>query len=233
VSNTVKGRNVVVAMEIDSIYYPVFCAKAAEFVIDQEEIEVTSVNSTSDREYVGGMSSGLLTMTGVTTVDNTNDRVSILYLMQQAIRRVIRPYKITMTADNTTVKVITFDGLIRTTGISRETNGYSNSNLTVRVTGAIGINDLIAPPEPPACEIEDTIYIDAVAGETSVSDPLLEQDDVVILWASREGQIFEQVVGTPGNAQFSFNGATGTISFDPSNPLNDGEVIAISYKIDG
>jgi hypothetical protein len=224
---------VVVAMEIDSVYYPVFCAKSAEFTIDQEEIETTNVNSTSDREYVGGMSSGLLTMTGVTTVDNTNNRVSILYLMQQAIRRVIRPYKITMTADNATVKVISFDGLIRTTGISRETTGYSNSNLTVRVTGAIGINDLIAPPEPPACEIEDTIYIDVVAGETSVADPLLEQDDVVILWVSREGQVFEQVVGTPGNAQFSFTALTGTINFDPSNPFNTGEVIAISYKING
>jgi hypothetical protein len=234
--NTVKGKNAIVSMDISGTFYPVFCAKTAEFVIEQEEIETTNVTSSSDREYVGGMSSALLNMTGVTTIDNTNSRVSILYLMQQAIRRAVQSFKITMTADNATVKVITFDGIIRTTGLQRDVAGFSNSNLTVRVTGAINLGDPVSPPEPPACEVQDAIYLDEptagiTAGQYIAHSDLLEQANVVVLGVARTGSTYHYTSGTPVDLQFTTDLPNGDIIFSSLIPFNAGEWVYILYKI--
>jgi predicted glutamine amidotransferase len=230
--NHVKGKNIICSMEISSVFYPLLCAKTAEFVTEQEEIEVTSVNSSLDREYEAGMSSTTLTMTGVTTLDNTNAKVSILYLMQQAVRRQTQSFRIRLTDDDSDVRDITFSGIIRTTGFSREVLGYSNSTLVIRVTGALNVGEPIAPPTVPDCEVEDALYKDAVEGQNSVTDALLTTANVVILSVSRTGVEHYFTSGTPGSLQYAFNAGTGTITFSASIPFEAGEWVYVLYKIE-
>jgi len=52
--NTIKGKNIVCSMDVGGTFYPIFCSKTAEFTVNQDEIETTSVNSGSSREYVQG-----------------------------------------------------------------------------------------------------------------------------------------------------------------------------------
>lgn len=230
-ANLVKGRNVVVSMDISGTYYPVFCAKTAEFPIDQEVIETTTVNSTKQREYVPYRSSATLTVTGITTVDNSNGKVSVTYLMQQSVRSAVQSLKITMTADNGTDLVITFNAIIRRPSFSRDVNGYSQSSVEFLATGPIGFDEVITPPTPPDCEIEDPLYIDVVAGENSVSSALLQATGVEILTVARAGVVHSYTSGTPVDQEFTTDLPNGDIIFSSLLPFNTGEVIYILYKI--
>lgn len=235
-AKTVKGKNIVLSMDIAGTFYPVFCGKTMDLTTEQEEIETTHVNSSSDREYVAGMSSSLCTITGITTIDNTNGRVGILYLKQQAVRRVVQSFRIRFTADDATVKDATFDGLIRTTGVSRDITGYSNSNLVIRVTGAINYGDPIAPPTPPDCEVEDAIYLyesdgGITAGQNTAHSDLLEQAGVEILMVVRTTDVQTYTSGTPTDSQFTTDLANGDIIFSSLLPFNEDEWVYILYKI--
>lgn len=232
-SKYVKGKNCVVSMLVVDTYYPIFCAKSMDFTIDQEEIEITSVNSGSDREYELGMSSAMCNLTGITSTSN-DTRLSVLYIMQQAVRRVTQSFKITLTADDAEVKVVSFDGLFRTTSFSKDGAGYSNAGASIRVTGPVNLGDTIDPPTVPTCEIEDTLAYTAVGGETSYSNVLLDTDTypgLTVLWVTRAGSTLYPTTGTPVGLQFRHVGSTGTIEFDPLNPLNADEGITIQYKL--
>jgi hypothetical protein len=224
-SNTVKGRNVVVSMLVDEAYYPVFCAKAAEFVTEQDMFDVTSINSGADREFRGGMRTTTLTLSGITTLNNSYGRISITYLMQQM--RTAKTFKITMTDDDAQTNIATFSGLIQTAGFSRETSGYSKSNLTVKVSGAVTWQTVVTAPTP---EDEFALYITVVAAASSVSHANL--GGATILQVQREGVGHTETSGTPSGRQFKYtdNTTSGTISFDTSIPFDTGEIIYVLYR---
>ena len=58
--------------------------------VSQDEIEVTSINSGSSREYLPGTANGMLTVGGLSPIDNTEGKISIFYLLQQGIRQIGR-----------------------------------------------------------------------------------------------------------------------------------------------
>jgi hypothetical protein len=217
----IKGKNAVFSLLVGVTYYPVYCCKTWELVQIQEEIEVTSVNSGSDREYEPGMSSSTVECTGVATLDNTGGIISPTYLQQQAVRRLNQSWRITLTDDDSNVLVYSFDGIITKTGISKQTGSYLGASLSVRVTGALSPNVIILPPVPTN---EFVLYIDGVAGQWTVSHADL--DGATILGVARSGMVHEQVSGTPvaGGSEFKYiDGAgTGTIEFDSNQPFNAG-----------
>lgn len=213
-------------------YYPVFCAKSASYTQTQETIEVTSVNSGNDREYEPGMSTHALDISGITLLDNTENRISILYLMQLAQRRAVQSMKITLTDDDGTAKVITFSAIIVSNNFTKDLGGsYSQSSTSFVVTGGVTISDPVDPPG--VAEVQAPLYIDCVAGETSVHHDLLEQAGVEILHVHRAPDGLIEVAGTPGAGTLEFMAdlPNGDIYTDPSNPYNDGEVIYVLYQI--
>lgn len=232
-SNKVLGSGVTTYMEIDSVFYPVFCAKTASLTTNQDELEVTSVASSRDREYIPGMRNATLNCTGVTTSDNSNSRVSLLYLMQPAVIGTTFPMRMTFTDKDANVVNITFSAFITSTNVDRALGGaFSQSSITMRITGGLTFGEPIDPPAEPVCEIQDPLYLDMAEGETSVSDVLLEADGVVILEVQRTGTGHDETTGTPGNREFKFTAGTGTIGFDATNPANSGgETIYVLYKI--
>lgn len=228
--NTVKGNNVIIEMLISGVYYPVFCGKTMEFTQNQELIEVTSINSVVAREYEGGMTTADLTITGVTILDNTGGKIAITYMMQESIRRAVQTMRIRMTDDDGSSIQIAFSALITSNVLSRAVGQYSGSTTTMTVTGEPTISIVILPPGTEC--VENSLYLTFTAGQTQVSDALLEQTGVRILQVDREGMQCDPTTGTPGNRQYKFTGGTGNgiVAFDPTNPSN-GETVYVLYKI--
>lgn len=227
-ANRVQGKNVIIELLISATYYPFFCGKTMDFSPKQELIEVTSVNSGVDREYEAGMRSASLNITGVTILDNTENRISFTYLM--GVMGSLLTMRIRLIDDDATGIQINFTALITSLGLSRSFGSYSQSSVDMTITGGITVTP-VQPPPGVIC-FEPPLYIDVVAGATSVTDPLLDNDDAVILEVARSGLQHNEVSGTPGNQEFHFNPITGIIDFDPTNPFNAGEVIYVLYKID-
>lgn len=231
-ANKVQGRNVIVRMLVDAVYYPLFCAKTATLTQTQEVIEVTSVDSGNDREYEPGMSTMTLDISGLTVLDNTENRIAILYLMQISQRRSRQTMKITLTDNDGDAIDVGFFAIITSNSFDKSLGGaFSQSNTSMLVTGAITIGPSILPPAPS--EVQEPLYLEAVEGETSVSDPLLTAAGVDILHVDREGTgSGQQVGGTPaaGTRQFRFTAGTGAIDFDPTNPFVAGEIVYVLYQ---
>lgn len=228
-SNYVKSNNVIIELLVDATYYPVFCGKTMEFSQNQDLIEVTSINSGAAREYEAGMTNCTLAISGVTILDNLDNRIAVLYLMQVSIRRTAQTMRIRLIDDDGTAKQIAFNAIITNNTITRAVGTYSQSSTALTITGEPVISDIIPPPGL-AC-VEDPLYIDVVAGETSVYNVLLDDPAVVILAVSREGLGQTEASGTPGNREFYFPGGDGRVYFDPTNPFLAGEVIYVLYKL--
>ena len=228
--NTVKGKNTIVEMEVSSVFYPIFCCKSFEFVQNQEVIEITSVNSPLSREYEPGMATGTLNVAGVTIRNNTGGRISILYLIQESIRRAVQSMRITLTDDDGGISYLTFTALITSNTLSRQFGAYSQSVTGFVITGTPLLSDVISPPT--ACSTTQTpLYIDVVLGASSVHSALLEAAGVVILTVARSGVVYNKVPGTPGNFEYRFGGVgVGTIVFSTLIPFETGEVIYILYR---
>lgn len=242
--NVIKGKNQIIELLISGTFYPIFCCKSFEYAPKQEVVEVTSVNSAFAREYVPGMAVGTLNISGVTTLDNSAGTVSVFYMMQESVRRQIQTLRMRMTDDDGGTLQIQFTAIITGNTVSREHGTYSQSVSDFIITG-VPVFSAVIPGTGSiggggggggsmsgggSANIQLPLYIDVVAGESSVHDSLLEVAGVVILEVDRSGIQFNQVVGSPGNQEFSFGGVgDGTISFDPTNPFNAGEVIYILY----
>lgn len=232
-ANYIKGKNVVVSMETSpGVYHPVFCAKEGEVRRSREPVECTSVNSTVDREYVPGMRTTTITLSGITTIDNSNNRVSIFYLLQHDGDTV--SLKLTMTADDATDLVITCDAIMPELGFNRSVNGYSNSDVQFLVSGAITFDEVLDPP--PAGELESTIYLfeadaDLTVGSSTAHSDLLEQAGVEIVLVARNDATHYYTNGTPGSLQFTTDLPNGDIIFSSSLPFSAGEMVLIVYKI--
>lgn len=230
----IKGKNSITSLNVDGTFYPVFCAKSWQLNIEQEEVEVTNIGSGGEREFLPGMSEATITADGVMELDNSGGRISILYIIQQSIRRKVHTLKTSFTDDNGGVQILTYNAFYKGGSINRQIGHYNTSNVEFRVTGLITFSNVVPPPVDPVCEVQETLALTLLEGEISVSSALLEQDGAEVLWVSREGIIFKITNGTPYGREFAINYATGTISFDPSNPGNPGgEGIEVGWQIVG
>lgn len=227
--NTVKGKNVVVTMRVDGVYYPIFCAQTAQFDTDQEEIEVTSVESGSSREFLPGMFSGLLNCNGITVLDNTDGKISVTYLLQQGIRQALQPFRIRLTDDEGATFDISFNGMIRNTSFTQERPTYSKSSVTIRVSGDL---DML-PVAPPVPEEIYKYYLTLAADQHTVSSADID-NATEILHVEREGIGHTEVAGTPvaGGQEFKYvDGAgTGTIEFDVNQPAPVNQIVYVMLR---
>lgn len=199
-------------MVIGGTAYPIFCAKTAEFVLEQDLVEVTSVNSGADREYEPGMSVQTLNCTGIHILDNTGSKISANYL-RSPIRRVAQSFRITQTDDDGGVYVENFTGIIKRVSISRDVPGYAQSSVDITIIGATS-STTVLPPNPDGT---GAIYISTTPGAHAVTNGILSGK--TILEVELEGVGYDVVSGTPATRQCNFSGTTitfeATVSFDP------------------
>lgn len=234
-TNRVQGKNIEGSMFIDTVAYPLFCGKTLDFGLDQDELETTSVNSGVSREFIAGMANALMVVGGVTILDNTASRIAITYLQQQSIRQATQAWQIKLTADNGSIIYYRFDGIIRNTSFSKAMPGYSQSSVTVRVSGDIDITVVPPPPPPGSPEIIYSDWWTMTAGNTFIDGTSdvhgYGLQGVTILEVDREGTNFDIITsGTPGNRQAKHNNTTGVIAFDATNP-SMGETVFVLFKV--
>lgn len=221
----------IAALKVAGTYYAIFCAKTAEIVTNQDEIEVTNINSGANREYIPGMSDHTLSCSGITTLDNSGGQISLNYLNQQAQRRAIQELRVSMTDDDAGTLQISFNGFLTSATLSKQTGAYSQSSVTFRITGPLTYSETITPPTPGDCEVLERLELVLAEGDTSVQDAALV--DVVVLMVAREGMSLTPVTGTPGNRNYRHDPDTGEVFLDVSNPgVPGGEAIDILYKIE-
>lgn len=232
----VLGKNVIVSMLVDGNYYPIFCGKTAALDLNQDKIEVTHVNSNAHRNFVPGMSDSQLTVQGVTLINNDDHKVSVNYLSQLAIRRSINTYRVLMTDQDGTNLSILLSAFVLNTNLSRDVVAWSQSSVTLQVTDDWEFSSVIPPPVIPNCEEQDPIYGTLADGSAVFTSALLIQgvgETITILNISRSGTNYYETSGTPGNLEFKYNSAAGTITFqnvgNPAAP--DLEPVSVNYKL--
>lgn len=232
-SNLVLGKKVFFELSVDSEWFPIFCAKDASLDITQEELEITTVNSSRWREFITGMKSAQISVSGITTLNNTGSRVSIFYLIQPGVIGNLLNLRMRMEDENGDLLALTFSAIITSANISRSIAAFSQSGITFKMSGGFTLSSDIAPPTEPVCEVQTPLYLELNEGDTSVQDDLLKQVGVEILTVGRDGGYgYAPTSGTPGDKEYHFNATTGIISFDATNPApSGGQPIYILYKI--
>ena len=66
----IKGSGMVAELLVSGDYVPIFCAKDCTLSVSQDEIEVTSINSGSSREYLPGMANGIIFSVSIGLIKN-------------------------------------------------------------------------------------------------------------------------------------------------------------------
>ena len=232
----INGKNIVAEMLISGDYVAVLCAKDCTFNISQDVIEVTSINSGSTREYLPGMSSATLTIGGVSPIDNTEGKVSILYLMQQSVRQIVQKWRITFTADDGTDIAATFDGVINTTDIARSGFSYNQSNVQVKVSGAIIMDVIIDPPVYNYDILSDywttsfgVNYV-GLGGSSAINGYVIGATDT-LLQVDVEGVQFDIITsGTPGNRECKLNNITFVLTFATDFIFDGTQRVYVMFK---
>lgn len=230
--NKVLGKRVYVEMLVDSVWYLIFCAKTAALDLNQDEIEVTSVESEADREFEPGMSDATITCSGITVLDNTEGRISLFYLLQPEVRRNMQTVRMRFIDQDSDTNQVSFTCMIKTLGITKDVVSFSQSTVVFRVSGGLTTGSVPAP-SASACEVVDELYIDCVADESSVHSTSLDPEGgyvKTIITCARTGIVHTETTGTPTGTQFLFTTAAGTISTDSANPYIAGEFIYVLYK---
>lgn len=239
-ANTVQGKNIIYYMKVDGVYYPVFCSKTMRFSHEQDELETTNITSGSSRAFKPGMANSLVETSGVTTSDNTNGRISVTYLQQTSVRRQIHEWKIVLTDDSGGVVVYVFSGFIRSLDFDKSIPGFSNSNLSVRITGDVEVT-AIDPPDDGGRSVYADYWI-AVAGQNYIDGAssgntdgtmyTLQTDDE-LLGVAVEGQPFYLITsGSPaaGQPECKFNTTTAVLAFPTTLVFSGGERVYVIWE---
>jgi len=241
--NRILGKNQIVELKISGTYYPIFCCKSMDFTQDQELIEVTSINSAVSREYVAGMTTAKLNVSGVSIIDNTQGQISLLYLIPEAQRRTAQDMRIRLIADDATAKQIAFKALITQNSLSRTFGSYSQSAVSLTVTGGITIGP-VDPPGPITVQVYADYwvtvagqnYIDGTSSGTSPSSvafggPFTLSADDTLLAVFVEGTEFEIITsGGPGNRECKFNTSTFVITFAADMIFDGNQKVYVNFK---
>jgi hypothetical protein len=155
--------------------------------------------------------------------------------MGLSVRQQVQSWKITLTDNDGDFKVLTFDGFIRTSSFDKIIPGFSQSTLSVRVSGSITIDDVEPPPPAGSPEILYSDWWTFPAGQNYI-DGASDQhgytlEACTVLEVDREGINHDIITsGTPVNRQCKHNNTTGVITFDAALPSN-GETVFVLFKV--
>jgi len=239
-NNHVLGKNIVVEMFNTELtqYEILFCAKSMSFEYNQDEIESTSFASPFDREYEPGLGNATLTLNGVTTTTNADNRLSPFHVFKESIRRTKQLMQIVFLDQNNDITTLRFHAIFTKNAFSSDVLSWSQCAINMRISGGV---EILSTIEIPVGGFAYDIYSDwwtttpsntyvPVGSQTSAVYGFLltAADDVIEI--DREGGQVDEVLGTPVNRQATFNTSLLRVEVDPTNPFNTGDTIFILFK---
>lgn len=235
----ITGNNIKFQLWVVDDYYDIFCAKSGVLSVEQDELEVTSILSGSSREYIPGMMNATFTTSGVSTIDNSEGKIAIAYLMQQGIRQGIQQWRVRLEADDADTLEITFNGIIRSSSLSKDGFAYNDSNLTVRITGDIDFSEIIVGPLTDFDLLSDTWetvnaqnYVSGASTgwRTGTAYTLAATDEVIGVWMEGTQYDLSDGVLNDGERKAKFTTAPQRVTF-PADMIFDGsQRVFIQFK---
>ena len=227
-AEAVLGRDVIVEMLYDAIYYPILCGTDCEFVRTPEFIEKTTTTSGLFREFAVRREEWSVSVSGVTKVEN-DAALTFFYMLQNGVRRVQQTIRITFTDIDGDDKQISGNVLIGTSSISGPYSDFANCSIELKGTGAFVIS-AVTPPDPSALEeysdywatTNGLSYVSVQSSASAVYGYTLVDGDT-ILEVDVEGTQYDLVTGTPtdGRRECKYNTTTNRLEF-PSDLVFDG-----------
>jgi hypothetical protein len=227
--NAILGKDGYIEIKIAGEYYPLLCFKAASLNREIDEIEKTSATSSTSREFKPGLKAATLRVSGVSTMDQSDGNVSIMYIMQHEDETF--ELRMNLTDQSGTNKVIAFQGFTRSWGLDNDVTQWSQSVIDFRISGDVDFGD---PEEGPAAPDIYSDYWPVTPGSSSVTGDSAEygydMEDITPIAVYRSGKEHDPILsGTPGNLQCRYISATPEIIFDPTNPFNAGETVFVIF----
>lgn len=228
----VKGSNMIASIKVGAEFYPVFCAKSCSFEMTNEIILRTSVNDglfpkrRIRRTDWSGSASGVL------VTNNTADRYSPFYLIQESVRRSNLTWQFEFTNIDGETKTITGDALIENLPISGDVQSFVQCTVNIVGTGAFVMDE--SPSSGGTDENVDSDYWNTTPGSYTIDGTSVGGKSLVgkvILAISREGTVYDPITsGSASNRTALFNSALGRITFDSGIPFNAGETVWAMWK---
>lgn len=204
----IQGNNVHVFLYIDAAPFEIVCATDMSLTTTIEKIGATTPESGTSREFRNRLEESDLVLSGCSTSDNDSD-VSIFYIFNN--RRDTFDIEIVFTDNGGSERSIRADMLFNSSTLNGPVDQMSGYELSLKITGAVTDTELEVPTAG------DNIASDSytVSGGVIQDNAWIGLTSANIMEVCREGS--EQLsLGLP----FSFNGATGTITPDPSTTID-------------
>lgn len=219
-----KGKQAVLSIWKDDVWYPVLCGISCSLQSDVEEILKTTRTSGRFRERKGRLIDWGINITGLTKVDNADGQIGFFWLLinagtEQAIR-------LRFTDDDANVVNVYGNVLIKQSQLESLVGGFSTATHYFPGTGVYNTDASTGVALP----VLHKLYLTGTEGAFIVSHASLGGATEIMLVIREDGS-YTEVSGTPVGRQFRFTDHTtyGDIIFSSSLVFNAGEVIYVQY----
>ena len=230
-NKAVQGRNMIASIKVGENWFPVFCAKSCSFEFSNEIILRTGVNDGLFPKRRVRRSDWSGSAAGVLVTDNTVDRYSPFYLLQDGVRRAERQWQFEFTNENGDFKTIEGYALVENLPISGDVSGWVQTSVNIVGTGGFTID---ASPGPVGLENVDSDYWTTTAGTYVISGNSVNSKSITgktVLAVAREGTVYDPIFsGTATNRLARVNSGAGSVTFDSNIPFNPGETVWVMWK---
>lgn len=231
-SKAVQGRNMIASIKVGASWFPVFCAKSCSFDFTNEIILRTGVNDGLFPKRRVRRSDWSGSAAGVLVTDNTSNRYSPFYLLQDGVRRAERQWQFEFTNEDGEIKTIEGYALIENLPISGDVSGFVQASVNIVGTGGFTID--ASPSSGGVDENVDSDYWTTTPGTyvisgLSVNSKLITGKTVLAI--AREGTVYDPIFsGIANNREARVNSGAGSVTFDSDIPFNPGETVWVMWK---
>lgn len=219
------GRQGILAIRIDGVFYNALCATDVALQFDHEEVLKTSRNSGSFIERETRLCDWGINLGGLTKIDNSDGQVAFFYLLQHRGEEIYVRLRYTDADGN--IQNIYGYVLIKQGQLASVVGGFSTASLFFPGTGAYDMDNVagFAPTELYK------IYLTTTPGAYEVSHADLD-GATEIMQVLREDGGYTETSGTPAGRQFKYTDLVGSgkITFDSTIVFNPGEIVYVLYK---
>lgn len=220
------------SIKVGEIYYPVFCAKSCSFDLTNEIIERTGVNDGLFYKRRVRRTDWSGSASGVIVTDNTNDRYSPFYLLQEAVRRSEGSWEFAFTNEDNETKTIRGTALIEGINLTGDINSFGQATVNIVGTGGVVIDE--SGSTGGVDENVDSDYWTTTAGQYVISGNSVGSKSLVgktVLAVGLRGNVYDPITsGTPTNLQAKFSSLAGSVTFDSSIPFESGDTVWVMWK---
>lgn len=229
-SGVVTGRNIILEVKVDDVYYPIACASSCSFEFQNELIGKTDVNAGLFRKKRVRIGDNRASVQGVTTLE-VDGKLSVLYFLQEAVRRTEQDLRFTLTDESGLIKQVQGIYLVASVSASGDVSAFCEFDISFEGTGGISIGDLDESGTQglPGQVLWD--WWEVSEGATSITGTghygrsFAGQD---VIEVDREGVQYDYNGGPAEGRTYDYDGTT--ISFDPLNPMVAGARVFVIWQ---